>query len=195
MRRSGQARKRVSWILAFIIWFAVFQKRSAEGNLAPVIGGEAWREDRILLGRERESLARVKADGDTVSLARSAKGGEDSELPEVFFGPGRAIPTPEGRENLLHIAKWLQQHPSVRVIIVGYTDWHGRKVANQILGLRRARMVEIFLLAKGLIPRTQIVGVESFGGSKPVCSINTEDCLASNRRVRIEVLAEPKLSN
>ncbi len=185
----------LKWILAVsFLLLGMFEEASARAIATRLLGGGLSEEAAASLGQLEISLARFENEQRT-NLSNNASTPNPPILPEVYFRPGRAVLTTEGRQNRVRVVEWLQHHPNARVVIVGYTDSRGRRVPNQILGLRRARAVETFLRWKGHISRSQIVGVESFGDAKPVCLADTEDCLARNRRVRIEVLAEPKLSN
>ncbi len=186
---------KLKWILGVsFLLFGVFGDRSAGEIGTPAAGGEPSHEAWACLTQQEISLVPFEKEQGT-NISNSAISSEASKLPEIYYRPGSAVPTTEGRQNLVRVVEWLQHHPKARVVIVGYTDGRGRKVANQILGLRRARAVETFLCGKGHLARNQIVGVESFGDSKPVCLADTEDCLARNRRVRIEVVGESKLSD
>ncbi len=189
------ASMKLKWILAVsFLFFVVFENRTQGEIATPLVRGDLSYNAGALLCQQEISLVGSKKEQRT-DLSNSTIGSETSKLPEVYFRPGRAVPTAQGRQNLVRVLAWLQRHPNVRVVIVGYTDSQGRTVTNQILGLRRARAVETFLRGTGHILRSQIVGVESFGDSKPVCHADTEDCLARNRRVQIEVVAESKLSD
>jgi len=76
-------------------------------------------------------------------------------------------------------AKWLKEHPHVRMTIVGHTDLVGSEGYNDRLGLRRARSVVAYLVSRG-VGRSRLDAVESRGEREPV--VQTEDRERRNRR-------------
>ncbi|MBY8976344.1 OmpA family protein [Rhodobacteraceae bacterium NNCM2] len=83
------------------------------------------------------------------------------------------------RQALRGQAKWLKEHPDVRMTITGHTDRVGSEAYNDGLGLRRARRVVSYLASQG-ISRSRLDAVESLGERNPV--VETPDRERRNRR-------------
>lgn len=76
-------------------------------------------------------------------------------------------------------AKWLKEHPGVRMTIIGHTDLVGSERYNDNLGLRRARRVVNYLVGQG-VSRSRLDAVASKGEAEPV--VATQDQERRNRR-------------
>lgn len=80
-------------------------------------------------------------------------------------------------------AKWLAEHPDVKITVQGNTDERGGREYNLALGQKRSEAVR---------QRMQLLGVSadrveavSFGKEKPVATGHTEEAWAQNRRADI----------
>ncbi len=98
----------------------------------------------------------------------------------VFFGFDRYDLTAEAQAQLQKIAAWLKTYPQYRFVIEGHCDDRGTREYNLALGERRATAVKNYLIALGIdASRMQTI---SYGKERPVCTENTEECWAQNRR-------------
>ncbi len=97
----------------------------------------------------------------------------------VTFAFNRATIDSTARKALDGQAKWLRDHPAVRMTIVGHTDLVGSERYNDRLGLRRARAVISYLSRRG-VSRKRLDAVESQGERSPV--VQTEKRERRNRR-------------
>lgn len=87
-------------------------------------------------------------------------------------------------------AKFLVQHPDLKVVVQGNCDDRGSREYNLALGQRRADSVKRAMLLLGVNSR-QIETV-SFGAEKPVAFGQDEESWAKNRRSDIVYVNEPK---
>jgi OOP family OmpA-OmpF porin len=79
----------------------------------------------------------------------------------------------------------LQDHPDVKVRIVGHTDYIGSKKYNDLLSLRRANSVKSWLVSEGIsATRITTAGV---GFSEPIAPNDTPEGRAKNRRIEFHV--------
>lgn len=79
------------------------------------------------------------------------------------------------------IAEVLRAHSGIEgVRIEGHTDSHGTDEHNQDLSDRRARAVADYLRAQGV---EQTLTTAGFGFTRPLCTEESEECDARNRRV------------
>lgn len=80
-------------------------------------------------------------------------------------------------------ARFLAQHPEVKMLIQGNTDERGSREYNLALGQKRADAVKKALVLLGA-KDSQIESV-SLGEEKPRCTDSTEDCYAQNRHAEM----------
>jgi peptidoglycan-associated lipoprotein len=76
-------------------------------------------------------------------------------------------------------ASFLQQHPSIQVLIEGHCDDRGSDEYNIALGASRAESVKQLLLQQGI--STDRVKTISYGKEKPFCAQENEQCWQQNR--------------
>ncbi|WP_353069005.1 OmpA family protein [Tunturibacter empetritectus] len=84
-----------------------------------------------------------------------------------------------------HAAKYLQDNPSIRVLVGGYADERGSAEYNLALGEERANAARNALIAAGVdADRIQVI---SFGKEAQVCTAETESCWQQNRRAAFQM--------
>lgn len=76
-------------------------------------------------------------------------------------------------------AAWLKQHPELHMAIIGHTDLVGSERYNYGLGLRRARSVLDYLVARG-VSRGRLIAIESRGETDPIITTTAPE--RRNRR-------------
>ncbi len=101
----------------------------------------------------------------------------------VYFAFDSYEVSPEYAAIVEAHAKWLAEHPNVKIVIQGNTDERGGREYNLALGQKRSEAVR---------QRMQLLGVTgdrveavSFGKEKPVATGHTEEAWAQNRRADI----------
>jgi peptidoglycan-associated lipoprotein len=109
--------------------------------------------------------------------AAAACGGEENA---VFFGFDRADLDAQARGTLEKVANCLKAAGGATVTVEGHCDDRGTTEYNLHLGERRAEAVRKYLVNLGLDGKK--VKATSYGEERPVCSEQTEDCWAKNRR-------------
>jgi peptidoglycan-associated lipoprotein len=123
-------------------------------------------------GNAGSSLDRFKTGG--------SLGGPNGPLSDIHFGYNDYTVTTQDGDVLKSNAKWLQEHPTARVQIEGHCDERGSEEYNIALGARRAQSAKDYLETLG-IPADRISTI-SYGKELPLCTEQTEDCWAQNRR-------------
>lgn len=78
-------------------------------------------------------------------------------------------------------AKYLLEHPEVKIELQGNCDERGTNEYNMALGAKRAGEVKKVLTKLGI--EENRMNTISFGEEKPLCKESNEDCWAINRRV------------
>jgi len=89
------------------------------------------------------------------------------------------------RSYALELKNHLQNNPTKKVSLTGYTDNVGRADLNYKLGLKRANQVLKYLVSEG-VTKSKITA-KSKGETNPVATNDTEEGRAKNRRIFIEV--------
>jgi peptidoglycan-associated lipoprotein len=84
-----------------------------------------------------------------------------------------------------HAAKYLQDNPSIRVLVGGYADERGSAEYNLALGEERANAARNALIAAGV--DADRIKVISFGKEAQICTAETEACWQQNRRAAFQM--------
>lgn len=104
---------------------------------------------------------------------------------DVLFDLDRAELKPSGMQNVMTLARFLQENPERQVIIEGYTDNTGSDSHNLDLSERRAGSVQMALVKLGIDPRRIVT--QGYGKRYPVSSNATDAGRAMNRRVEVTI--------
>jgi peptidoglycan-associated lipoprotein len=103
----------------------------------------------------------------------------------IFFDTDRSDLTDTAHTTLMRQVQWLQQHPTVSVLISGNCDERGTEEYNLSLGQRRAVIDANFLAAQGVgTSRLQTI---SYGKDRPVDPASTPEAWAKNRNAITQV--------
>ena len=89
---------------------------------------------------------------------------------------------PKYYSNIGKFAKFLKEHPQIKVEIQGHTDSTGSEKYNLTLSQKRAEAVRNILIKNYNISPDRVVA-KGYGESKPIASNKTKEGRAKNRRV------------
>jgi peptidoglycan-associated lipoprotein len=103
----------------------------------------------------------------------------DAAAFSVQFGFDKSELVPESQAKLQKLADCLKRAPAKKVTVEGNCDERGTTQYNIALGARRADAARKYLSDLGAQTKLETV---SFGKEKPICTEQTEDCWAKNRR-------------
>ncbi len=92
------------------------------------------------------------------------------------------------KSELKSIAEWMAKNSGAKLSIEGHCDDRGTNEYNLALGDRRAKAVKDYLVSLG-VPAAKLQTI-SYGEEKPLCTEQTEDCWAKNRRAHFVVLGK-----
>lgn len=112
--------------------------------------------------------------------------GQQGPLGDIHFGFNEYTVETQDGDVLRDNAKWLESHPNTRVQIEGHCDDRGSEEYNIALGAKRAQAAKDYLQTLGIA--ADRMSTISYGKELPVCTEETDDCWAQNRRDHFVVL-------
>ncbi len=108
-------------------------------------------------------------------------------LRNIFFDFNKYEVKPESQVELDKVAQLLQDNPTVKIQIAGYTDNVGNAADNLKLSQNRAKAVVAYLTAKGIDAKR--LSAKGYGETVAVADNKTEEGRAQNRRTELKVIA------
>lgn len=155
----------VGLVIVIAVWFAGCKAAPPPPAAAPpVTRGELTPPLRAPMGLEFEFGENMK---------------------KVFFEFDKYRLTPEARSTLEQNAKWLRQHPDVKVQIEGHCDERGTIEYNLALGERRSTSVRNYFMSLG-IEGSRLFTI-SYGEERPAEQGHNEMAWSKNRRAEFKI--------
>lgn len=108
----------------------------------------------------------------------------------IYFDFDKYDLRPDAIAKMETIAKFLQEHTTLRILAEGNCDERGSSDYNMALGENRAEAAKQYLVSYGINPAR--IETTSYGKERPVrlnCG-NDEACNQANRRVEWKILAK-----
>jgi peptidoglycan-associated lipoprotein len=102
------------------------------------------------------------------------------KISDIYFDFDQYDIKEDAKPIIKDVASMLLKNNKWKVIIEGHCDERGTNEYNLALGEKRANSVKQYLIALG-IPSSRISTV-SYGEERPLCTEQTEECWAKNRR-------------
>jgi peptidoglycan-associated lipoprotein len=132
-------------------------------------------------GGTQDASARVTVNPRTVSATPSPTDTDlfSKNVKDVFFDYDKSNIRPTEVSATQGDASFLQQHPSIKILVEGHCDDRGSDEYNIALGTSRAESVRQSLLRQG-ISADRIKAI-SYGKEKPFCTQDNEQCWQQNR--------------
>src|ERR1700728_2973700 len=107
-------------------------------------------------------------------------GANGGPLSDIHFDYNAATIQPQDNSVLKSNADWLTAHANTHVQIEGHCDDRGSEEYNIALGARRAQARKDYLTTLGI--SGDRMSTISYGKELPLCTEQTDDCWAQNRR-------------
>lgn len=132
-------------------------------------------------------IKKMNDDLDSISNSRNnEQGNVKSSFQNIEFEFGSDKLTTNSYATLDQIAITLKDKSAkVRLSVAGYTDYIGTEEYNQILSVKRANSVRIYLLNKG-VPASSVT-ITGYGEKDPITTNNTDKGRQANRRVEFQI--------
>ena len=102
----------------------------------------------------------------------------------IFFDVGSDVVRPESTPTLKEIARMLEEHAELKLLIEGHTDNAGQAAVNQALSEKRAAAVKTALVSQHGVGADRVT-TAGFGASKPAAKNDTSEGRQQNRRVEL----------
>ena len=109
-------------------------------------------------------------------------------LKNIFFETNKFQLDPKSQAELDKIVQLLNDNPTLKIEISGYTDNVGKPSDNLSLSNSRAKSVVSYLIGKGIV--SQRLVAKGYGETKPVADNTTEEGKAKNRRTELKVIGQ-----
>jgi peptidoglycan-associated lipoprotein len=109
----------------------------------------------------------------------------DRDMQPINFDYDKSDIREDQKGKLQTATTYMKSNPNVRITIEGNADERGSEEYNLALGDRRANAVKQYMASQG-IAENRLSSV-SYGEERPVCSAQTEECYAQNRRAAFRI--------
>ena len=127
-----------------------------------------------------------KLSDDVLALSTKDHGDVNTSFQNIQFEFGSDKLATSSYPSLDKIADVLRySHTSIKLSVVGYTDYIGTAKFNQVLSVKRANAVKVYLLAKS-VPASSIT-IAGYGKENPIAPNETIEGRQRNRRVEFQI--------
>ena len=106
-------------------------------------------------------------------------------VPDVFFDYDSFEIRADAESAVSNAARYLNQHPTVKLLLGGYCDDRGSAEYNITLGENRANSVKTALVSAGVAANR--IRVISYGKERQFCTEENEACWQQNRRAQFTI--------
>jgi phosphate transport system substrate-binding protein len=117
------------------------------------------------------------------SYNRYAESGQRLSL-NFRFNQGENDLDNKGKRDLERLIRFMEQHNGRRLVLMGFSDAVGAEETNADLAMRRAKVIERELVARGI----PVMAVESYGELLPIANNDHDVGRERNRRVEVWVI-------
>ena len=153
--------------------------------------GQQQQQKDMTQQKDQEKVIEKQLDGKVDSFDAVDKTGKYVESKEnmfadILFAYDKYDVQESYRQTLNAIAAWMSKNTTARLSIEGHCDDRGTNEYNLALGDRRGKAVKDSLVSLGVASAR--IDVISYGEEKPLCTEQTEDCWAKNRRAHFTAL-------
>ncbi|MCC6372952.1 MAG: OmpA family protein [Bacteroidia bacterium] len=141
---------------------------------------------RIIRGSEVNDLSKAPTE---INLdVAEAKTGNPFVINDIHYKTNSADLTDESQYVLESFAKYLKEHPKMKIEINGHTDNVGNVKDNEALSSNRAFSVKAVIEGFGVDGHR--ITAKGFGPNNPIADNNSEEGRAKNRRTEFVILTQ-----
>src|SRR5574340_15761 len=136
-----------------------------------------------------EKISEKKVESVTSSdIASEYAEGKEGMFADIMFDYDKYDVKASYKSELQAVGEWMTKNSSAKVSVEGHCDERGTNEYNLALGDRRAKAVRDYLVSLG-VSSSRIESI-SYGEEKPVCTEQSEECWAKNRRAHFVILTK-----
>jgi peptidoglycan-associated lipoprotein len=136
-------------------------------------------------GSEKITEQKVESVASKDTAATYAEG-KEGMFEDILFAYDKYDVKGSYKAVMQSVAAWMMKNSSATLSIEGHCDERGTNEYNLALGDRRAKSVKDYLVSLG-VPSSRIETI-SYGEEKPLCTEQSEECWAKNRRAHFVIL-------
>jgi outer membrane protein OmpA-like peptidoglycan-associated protein len=147
-----------------------------------------WQTTEVSSPNKAPSVPRLMDEKEVRAMFKEALAAEPI-LPALFivyFETATSDLTTESLKILSRVLEEIRVRKSTNIIVSGHTDAVGSVEKNQVLSLKRAKVVADFFISKGV--KTENIDVTYHGKGNPL--IPTPDGVPEPRNRRVEIIAQ-----
>jgi outer membrane protein OmpA-like peptidoglycan-associated protein/tetratricopeptide (TPR) repeat protein len=109
-------------------------------------------------------------------------------LKNIFFEVGKFELKPASQVELEKLVQLMNENPTLKIEISGYTDNVGKPADNLLLSNNRAKAVVNYLVSKAIA--VQRLTAKGYGETKPMADNKSDEGRALNRRTEMKVVSQ-----
>ena len=173
-------------ILAALILFTGCQKKATRPVEAPPQPVKEQPE-AAQQPKTPEKISEKKVESVTSSdIASEYAAGKEGMFADIMFDYDKYDVKDSYKSELQAVAEWMTKNNSAKLSVEGNCDDRGTNEYNLALGDRRAKAVRDYLVSLGVA--SSRIETISYGEEKQVCTDQSEECWAKNRRAHFVIL-------
>ena len=172
-------------ILASFMLLSGCQKKAVKPEAPPAAAEK--KPEAVAKPKEPEKITEQKVEAVASKDVEAAYAeGKEGMFADILFDYDKYDVKDSYKAEMLKVSAHMTKDSSAILSIEGHCDDRGTNEYNLALGDRRAKSVKDYLVSLG-VPSSRIEMI-SYGEERPVCSQQTDDCWAKNRRAHFVLL-------
>jgi peptidoglycan-associated lipoprotein len=178
------------WVLFALVAFISFgcQKAATKPEAEQPAKEEKAVEQKAPEKITEQKIASGKESVESKEKETAAAEEKEGMFKDIHFDFDRYDIKNEDKSELKAVASWMAKNSNAKLSVEGHCDDRGTNEYNLALGDRRAKAVRDYLVSLG-VPSSKVETI-SYGEEKSLCSEQTEECWAKNRRAHFVVLGK-----
>jgi peptidoglycan-associated lipoprotein len=176
-------------ILTALILFTGCQKKASTRPEAPLPPTVTQQPEPAKQPEAPEKISEKKVESVISSdITPGYAEGKEGMFADIMFDYDKYDVKESNKSELQAVAAWMTKNSSAKVSVEGNCDDRGTNEYNLALGDRRAKAVKDYLVSLGVL--SSRIETISYGEEKPVCTEQSEECWAKNRRAHFVILTK-----
>ncbi len=146
----------------------------------------AQKQVDVIEGETTEDvILELKRSGKVTFNNTTMQEGDNLVMKNIQFEVNSAVLLAAGKLELDKLAVFMNQNPSVEILLSGHTSSEGSASLNRELSLKRVKSCKDYLVSKGI--DEGLITIKGLGPDQPIAPNDTETNRAKNRRVELKI--------